>query len=447
LHSSKGSSSSLDGFHGSKKDAHSLTSAFTSASAGTGKTTQSRRLCAEGKAALDKGAAFSLSSEKVSEDGLANGGGRVGSSSLDQRAISGRCCKKRKAPATRDVLHGDHYSSGVTSGTPTDTNWVPRTIPRNLTLIDSSSELSAKDAATKLLNIRPSGYSDPLASTHSPNYKARTTQDTLLSKLSSEVLLTPIDANWVPRTIPRNLTLIDSSSGQSVDDVACKLFGIRPIYGAGYGDPQTRCVRRFYQRFFTGVGVGGRLRVLTLTTSNKALAEGKDIHRSFRTFVKRVRRKFGEFAYIGVKEFKGDREHLHLVFRGKYMKQKWISDTWEDIHASPVVYIQAQNAQDGAKYLAKYLAKDVHSRYWCSQNWVFKGWVGWTKKFCKLFGHYPHQSVVQSLARLDVERRREVQQQLIWHERYFVPFHSWRYKAREEPLFQQDSSVLTSRAV
>ena len=50
-------------------DDHSI-SAFTSASAGNGKTTQCRRLCAEGKAALEKGAAFSLPSEKVLEDGL-----------------------------------------------------------------------------------------------------------------------------------------------------------------------------------------------------------------------------------------------------------------------------------------------------------------------------------------------------------------------------------------
>jgi len=410
-------------------DDHSI-SAFTSESAGNGKTTQIRGLCAEDGAAPHAGAAFSLSSEKVVKDGLASGGG-VGSSSLDQCVTSGRCSSV--ASATQGTLINNHHSASVTSDTPTDANWVPRTIPRNLTLIDSSSGLSAKEAASKLLNIRPSGYSDPLASTHSPNYKARTTQGTSLSELSSELLLTPTDANWVPRTIPRNLTLIDSSSGQSVDEVACKLFNIRPLYGRGYGDPVTKRVRRFYQRFYTGVGVGGRLRFLTLTTSNEALVEGKDIHRSFRTLVKRVRRKFGGFEYIGVKEFEGDREHLHLVFRGEYMPQDWISDTWKSIHASPIVYIEAiQSAQEGVKYLAKYLSKDMHNRFWCSQNWVFKGWVGWTKKFCKLFGHYPHRSVVQSLARLDVERRREVQQQLVWHERYFVPFHSWRDECRQK---------------
>jgi len=420
-------------------DDHSF-SAFTSASAGNGKTTQTRRLCAEDRAALEKGAAFSLSSEKVTKDGLALGG--AGSTSLDQWAISGRCCKR--ATATQDSLIGGTCSSGSIS-VPTD-NWVPKTIPRNLTLIDSLSGLSTKEAATKLLNIRPSGYSDPLSITHSPNYKARTAQSELLSKLSSELLLTPTDTNWVPKTIPRNLTLIDSSNGLSVDEVACKLFNIRPLYGAGYGDPQTKSVRRFYQRFYTGVGVGGQLRVLTLTTSNEALALGKDIHRSFRILVKRLRRKFGIFEYIGVKEAKGDREHLHLVFRGEYMPQEWVSNTWQDIHASPIVDIEAvQNAQEGVKYLAKYLSKDIHNRFWCSQNWVFKGWVGWTKEFCKQFGHYPHRSVVQSLARLDVERRKEVQQQLVWHERYFVPFHSWRHERIQEDKMSRRQDVKMSK--
>ena len=243
---------------------------------------------------------------------------------------------------------------------------------------------------------------------------------------SSGLIPATTDDDWVLRTIPRTLTLISSSSGLSAREAACKLLNIEPNHGNGYGDPQTRRIRRFYQRYFTGVGVGGRLRVLTLTTSNEALAEGKNIHRSFRLLVKRLRRKFGGFEYIGVKEFKGDREHLHLVFRGEYMLQALISDMWRDIHSSPIVYIQAvQSVRGGARYLAKYLAKDMCNRYWASYNWVFKGWVGWSRQFCKQAGHYPHRAVLQSLARLDIERRTTVMQLLIQSEPYFVPFHSW----------------------
>ena len=65
-------------------DDHSI-SAFTSVSAGTGKTTQNRRLCAEGGVALDKGATFLSPSEKVVKDGLASGLGGLGSPSLDNQ--------------------------------------------------------------------------------------------------------------------------------------------------------------------------------------------------------------------------------------------------------------------------------------------------------------------------------------------------------------------------
>ena len=410
-------------------DDHSF-SAFTSASAGNGKTTQTRRLCAEDRAALEKGAAFSLSSEKVTKDGLALGG--AGSTSLDSWAISGRYAATPSAQgASSDVQH-----SSESSPAPTD-DWVPRTIPRILALIGSSSGLSTWEVVSKLFNVNVnpvsgSEYSDPQTSPIGDStLTCASTLDRAIDSSAKDISLAglvpaPTD-DWVPRTIPRNHTLIDSSGKPTDWEVVSKLFNIRPIHGSKYGDEPTKRIRRFYQRFYTGVGVGGQLRVLTLTTSNEALAEGKDIHRSFRTLVKRLRRKFGRFEYIGVKEFNEDREHLHLVFRGEYMPQDWVSDTWKDIHSSPIVYIEAlQNERKGVQYLAKYLSKDMHNRFLCSQNWVFKGWVTWSKQFCKQFGHYPHQSVLQSLARLDVERRKEVQQQHIKHERYFVPFHRWR---------------------
>jgi len=162
-----------------------------------------------------------------------------------------------------------------------------------------------------------------------------------------------------------------------------------------------------------GVGVGGRLRILTLTTSDEALASGKDIHRSFRALVMRLRRCWGRFEYIGVKEVKGDREHLHLVFRGEFMKQVQVSAMWQAIHQSEIVDIRAVwSRRGGARYLAKYLAKEVVNRYWCSYNWVFKGWVGWSKKVKRVVGLYPGKALIQTLARLDVGKRYIVMQLL-----------------------------------
>lgn len=170
---------------------------------------------------------------------------------------------------------------------------------------------------------------------------------------------------------------------------------------------KNRRVRRFYQRYFTGVGVGGRLRFLTLTSSDEAVVKGYDIHKHFRALVMRLRRRWGRFEYMGVVEIKGDRHHLHLVFRGEYMAQAQLSAMWASIHKSPVVDIQAvYKAKGGARYLAKYLAKEGVNRYWASYNWVFAGWVGWSRRVKRAVGHYPSRALLRSLAVLDKVKRR-----------------------------------------
>jgi len=170
---------------------------------------------------------------------------------------------------------------------------------------------------------------------------------------------------------------------------------------------KNRRIRRFYQRFFTGVGVGGRLRFLTLTSSDEAVIKGYDIHKHFRALVMRLRRKWGRFEYMGVVEIKGDRQHLHLVFRGEYMAQVQLSAMWQALHASPVVDIKAvYRARGGATYLAKYLAKEGVNRYWASYNWVFAGWVGWSRRVKRAVGHYPNRALLRSLAVLDKVKRR-----------------------------------------
>ena len=178
---------------------------------------------------------------------------------------------------------------------------------------------------------------------------------------------------------------------------------------------KNRRVRRFYQRYFTGVGVGGRLRFLTLTSSDEAVVKGYDIHKHFRALVMRLRRRWGRFEYMGVVEIKGDRHHLHLVFRGEYMAQVQLSAMWASIHKSPVVDIKAvYRARGGAQYLAKYLAKEAVNRYWASYNWVFAGWVGWSKRVKRAVGRYPSRALLRSLAVLDKVKRRLAMDFLEW---------------------------------
>ena len=165
-----------------------------------------------------------------------------------------------------------------------------------------------------------------------------------------------------------------------------------------------RRTRRLYQRFHSGVGVGGRVRFLTLTSSDASVAAKRDIHRSWRCLLWRLRRRLGRFEYIGVREVAEDgRQHLHLVFRGSYMEQVLISHLWQSIHLSEIVYIEAvklKGIHRMGHYLAKYISKSVFNRYWASYGWVFKGWVGWSKRVRRATGSYPSREFIGALARL-----------------------------------------------
>lgn len=176
-----------------------------------------------------------------------------------------------------------------------------------------------------------------------------------------------------------------------------------------YWDKTCRKIRRFYHRYFIGVEVGGWIRLLTLTSSNEAVEKELDINRNFSALVKRLRRHFGRFEYIKVKEEKKNRVHIHVVFRGEYMEQAFISDVWSKLHHSPVIDIRrVRGARGGARYLAKYLVKG-NNRYHASYNWVFPGWVSWSQRVKRWVGHYPSKSILRVLAQVDPQRRVELQ--------------------------------------
>jgi hypothetical protein len=144
--------------------------------------------------------------------------------------------------------------------------------------------------------------------------------------------------------------------------------------------------RRLFQRSMSGLEYaaarGERARFLTLTSSPSS---SKPIHDSFRSFVKRVRRRYGSFEYLAVKEFtKSGLAHLHILFRGPFLDQAWVSSTWQEIHGAKIVYIEEVrgNLKQVANYLAKYIISDGE-RFWWSWNWVYRGFVrdwNWVRK-------------------------------------------------------------------
>jgi hypothetical protein len=137
----------------------------------------------------------------------------------------------------------------------------------------------------------------------------------------------------------------------------------------------------------TALAKKDKIRFLTLTSGPEAKDEL--IHEHWHAFVKRVRYYYPTFEYLAVMEFtqKGKR-HLHIVYKGAYLPQKWISEVWNELHQSPIVHIavfRGSKRQMGA-YLCKYIGKaPASARFWCSWNWVFRGFVRVWKAIVKRF--------------------------------------------------------------
>jgi len=101
--------------------------------------------------------------------------------------------------------------------------------------------------------------------------------------------------------------------------------------------------------------------------------------------------------------------HDHILFRGSYIEQAYLSHLWREIHHSPVVDIRRVRGRHRlACYLANYLAKSPSARYSYSWSWVWKGFAkSW--KFLKTMSAWTGQdfkillTVWQRYVRLDVK--------------------------------------------
>ena len=152
----------------------------------------------------------------------------------------------------------------------------------------------------------------------------------------------------------------------------------------------SRKVRRFYQRVRSGLSMARKKReflaFLTLTSSPSS---SRRISYSWDILKKRIYRKFGYVEYIWVRELtKSGLEHMHVIIRGPYIPQDWLSRNWEDIHGAKVVHIEMiWNPSMVVKYMAKYMTKDMVGRFGYSWGWIFRGAANVWKKLCRyVFG-------------------------------------------------------------
>ncbi|MGB6872753.1 MAG: hypothetical protein WBE46_01190 [Dehalococcoidia bacterium] len=179
---------------------------------------------------------------------------------------------------------------------------------------------------------------------------------------------------------------------------------------------------RFWHRLFTDAEAADGLRFLTLNSSDESIVLGIDILKSFRKLVKRARRRFVDLEYFGVVAYDEKeplREHIHVICKGKFMPQRELEDMWIDVHRSIKPYIEAvEDVAAAARYIGNYVNMQSYRvrKYIMSADWVFKGWVSWSKRFKRKYGDYPEQmypGILAKLARMTKRKRDEIMNKLM----------------------------------
>ena len=181
-------------------------------------------------------------------------------------------------------------------------------------------------------------------------------------------------------------SLLDYSSRKS------PLFSSRRQSGNLWSRKQKRAYHRALSGLEVAYSLNEHVRFVTLTSS---LDSPEDVHASFSKLVKRIRRSFGCFEYFAVREqTSSGLVHIHLLYRGSYIPQSWLSGAWAEIHRAPVVWIREVDLKRDSKkkiagYLVKYLGKDPLGRFWSSWNWVFRGFVKFWRMVVSYYGYGP----------------------------------------------------------
>jgi hypothetical protein len=156
----------------------------------------------------------------------------------------------------------------------------------------------------------------------------------------------------------------------------------------------TKKQRRAFQRLISGLTVGKsrheRLRFMTLTSSPESKC--RKLNADFRSLKMRIFRKFHfKMKYWKIRTNEGNGV-LHIVFRGKYIPQNWLSEQWADIHKSPIVDIRSlrerRKGLTGIVFylIGNYLSKQSSVRMSWGYSWVFPAFVRSWKSLLEKYG-------------------------------------------------------------
>jgi len=155
---------------------------------------------------------------------------------------------------------------------------------------------------------------------------------------------------------------------------------IRPLYCRSWGCEV--CAPRRRTGLMAKAAAGNPSRFITLTV-NPRIGENPDarlllLANAWRNTCKRIKRRWPDkpFSYLAIVEStKAGEPHLHILWRGPYVPQKFLSDCMAELIESPIVDIRKiKGLKEVIRYVAKYVTKNPHhfgtgKRYWSSQDW------------------------------------------------------------------------------
>lgn len=141
-------------------------------------------------------------------------------------------------------------------------------------------------------------------------------------------------------TLPKQAEMVQTTISTSLDNNITKLA----VSSIDNDENRRKNVKiwtfkqkRAYHRVLSGyrfsIFLSKPLRFFTLTT---AIGVKRNINDDFQILKKRIGRKFGHLEYFKVKSSEGNGV-LHVIYRGPYIPQKWLSRHWNDIRGSPIV--------------------------------------------------------------------------------------------------------------
>lgn len=140
-----------------------------------------------------------------------------------------------------------------------------------------------------------------------------------------------------------------------------------------WSNKQRRCYHRIMSGYKLSQFFGGRLRFMTLTTSNEG--RNNDLKKDFNTLVKRIRRRYGRFEYLRVRTGEGHGV-LHILYRGTFIPHSWLQSQWIDIHHSWNVDIRDTQRYHCSYVVNQYLCgQSAFVRYSATASWIFRGAV------------------------------------------------------------------------